>query len=51
VAALFAAETAFSSAVLVTRALGGASPKSAKTSAEFPNVPRITVSNARMTAS
>jgi hypothetical protein len=51
VAAIFTAVTAFCSAVFVTRALGGASPKSAKTSAELPKVPRTTVWNARMSAS
>ena len=46
VATLDTAATAFSSAVLGARALGGASPKMAKTSAEFPKVPRIVVSSA-----
>jgi hypothetical protein len=50
VASRLATATAFCSAVNGVRALGGASPKSASTSAEVPYVPRMTVVNAVITA-
>jgi hypothetical protein len=51
VAARFATAIAFSSAVIGARTLRGASPKSARTSAELPNVNRTNAVAALMSAS